>query len=1406
MSFALKPINPRIQQVLERKSKILSRDKSALNIQANGMSDVLKEMQSRSTWIRWISGDENPAVILGGVGINDGGVGYSLANGFKQVYVPPNSAAMKYSPSQFRKAGPYFKPLAGVKSVTTSFEGATKALRKTIVNWTVFDLDELEILTPHFLTPGKWSMLEIGWNYDGKTFSNLVGNNFFDVKDAPEGTPAKPKFDKFEDIGSLDEIIYGNNGDYDVFSGIITNFEYSVRDDGGFDCTTTLSTHGISLLDAGKDTTTFTVDAALGKTETTDDPVKIADLQQDNINIAMQKLATYFRVTVTEGADYKLNPKYKLANDFYGPTDNTNWFTYVGVKGKTIKEGEDDEEFKGLETSTLTDDKMTADTPAASWVRWGWFEDNILSKYAGYATMTTDKNGTITGINEVKLKFRSIDDVLIKDPVTGTMGTKVDINDNPITDSVTPSKKESVRILSHEKLLTTDVNKFILIGKTPTLDQEQKNDVYPKLGAFLHEDSIPKSLEQYKFEVLTPDDTKPEMEEGYIRNIFFNVRWIQEQFEGVGTLKEALDNIWNSFNAEYQNYWQFDVVGDVNDLSIARLTDKNNSRYSVSKFQFSDIDLTNKTKSYYGCYQFPTWTKDSIVSSMDYSVTIPSSQVAVAALSGGDLDAEKIAQRQRGDINVQTFVKSMHKSFEDSKERFFKNVSRIAEHSNVAGVAKFGDKDAKANNTLIAGKGPDIIAKLYERDKDLIKARDPGAKGTYPSTKPIEESVIIKSAHEFFKTPKLGTDTSKQAADWPRLYEDGAIQSDGNVNYKSTMLGVMHTSPTESKGALTDLLNGIAELKLTIDGTAGIFPGDAFTSHHLPNHLLKKGKYGQMPLLFQVTNVQQTLNTDGWKTEITGQPRMNHNHVYDKETNSEEENLISRLRGEVTSGAVTKDGVFTRLFQNRNILGINQEYLNKHEMFQGITTIRDDEYLNVGGNDLITTNDSTALGSWRDHLGVVEDKGKVTWSTKSGDYTIKLNHFKRATPAIFKGKKIEEVMRFAMYNGILYSMPDEKLHNSKKAPYTSIDKTFQCLSYNLFKGDKPNMSRYETDGEDKFTPPSYTREYLKKMQDDLNEFSSLHHGFGGNKSGEGKIEKHGIRGLYTPMAILRRGKDIMRKFMWDEGGDITGDDKDAWKKAQPYQELFTFKFVKEMDITTAWFDGKLDGDRDIFNLKINSNTEVYNIWFQYFKCMFDSYLGKEWEDKVQLIEHPEWVKPNPKSTTPKERLGYYKTWKHNEEGLEDFDNNSGKIKKLDETKRTQTDREAIINLFTEENMFVGGVDHFSVDNEIHKFLKHMTDVGFDLSPEVMYFRSHDISMGNNNTDWWTAITKNLLGQNRTTNKWDSVYEYKSANASHQIWPYGDANNRGTLTRSGHYETDKHGNSTGVWIKEKKKLD
>ena len=40
-------------------------------------------------------------------------------------------------------------------------------------------------------------------------------------------------------------------------------------------------------------------------------------------------------------------------------------------------------------------------------------------------------------------------------------------------------------------------------------------------------------------------------------NAVFDIGWLQEQFKGVQTLRQAVDNILNGFNAEYQNYWQF---------------------------------------------------------------------------------------------------------------------------------------------------------------------------------------------------------------------------------------------------------------------------------------------------------------------------------------------------------------------------------------------------------------------------------------------------------------------------------------------------------------------------------------------------------------------------------------------------------------------------------------------------------------------------------------------------------------------------------------------------------------------------------------------------------------------------------------------------------------------------------
>ena len=54
---------------------------------------------------------------------------------------------------------------------------------------------------------------------------------------------------------------------------------------------------------------------------------------------------------------------------------------------------------------------------------------------------------------------------------------------------------------------------------------------------------------------------------------------------------------------------------------------------------------------------------------------------------------------------------------------------------------------------------------------------------------------------------------------------------------------------------------------ITIDGIAGIKPGDIWTTSYLP----KKFKDNAH---FWTTNVSQTLDSSGWKTTITGRVNM----------------------------------------------------------------------------------------------------------------------------------------------------------------------------------------------------------------------------------------------------------------------------------------------------------------------------------------------------------------------------------------------------------------------------------------------------------------------------------------------------------------------------------------------------
>ena len=1222
MSFALKPIDKRIQRVLERKSKIFSRETSALETvsTAGEMSDELKKVQSRTTWMRWISGNENPIVILGGVAHYDGA--YNLAKGFDQVYIPPNTSityndewgdgheerASWLANENYREGdylSNYFKPLAGVKSISTSFEGATKSLRKIIVNWTVYDLNELEILTPHFLSPGKWTLLEMGWNYADKVFDKkLIGDKLLENDT------------KFEDFSSVEDIICDNEGDYEILTGVISNFEYSLRDDGGFDCTTTMSTHGISLLDAGKDTTTYNIEKSLKVAKSTDKGAEdVTIMLKNNLSTTVNRLDDYFRYScIKKDGSGTVQGKYLgrwpttgngQISRFYGEPDN--WFIY-STSELDKDEGKDQSEKERETGEEMTEDELKTfeKTQGQSWVRWGWFEDNILSKFMGYVTLDVDENNKIQGIGDIKLQFRSIDDVLNRTAAGVDITTEDDKgNKIPVTG------KESVRILCHPKMITTDINKFILVGRTYTLKKAEDSDGIraSHIAKFLESAMNIGERSLKPFVVSESIDENTGFQEGYLRNIYFNVNWLKAQLKGTQTLREGIDNILNGLNLEYQQYWDFDITGDENDLTLARIVDRNNPRYNVDNFRISTINLDPKVSSTFSCYQFPTWTKDSIVSNMDYSVTIPSSQVAVAALSGGDLESDTPADRGKGDINVQQFVKIMHKSFENKQDKFFKNIVKISDHFDNSAIEKFGNLTADENEKLKANEGPSILSTVVQRDKELTNPTN-----NIP-VKMAEKQDIqvtsVASAHNFFMGKSFSEPGADVIGNYSTLYTNtGRLKEGGSTTFKEQMLKSLHTSRTTAKTRLVDLLNGIAEIKLTIDGTAGIFPGDAFTSKHLPNHLVRKSKTGTLPLIFQATNVEQALGPDGWKTTITGQPRLNSKYLYD---DTEEESTDALDFTVVGNTSYSEEGQekLAHFAKTKNILGINAHFLSKYQMYSGIIKVHDsDPYWGPGVSDSMGWGDDTIdqsawpLNAYSSFKKQAEPNCKFDYggNTNYTDDNKKESYYM----AVYEGISVQKAMWHSMYNAILYGIPPEKSYNKTFTPFTSLDKTFNLMSYLMFVSDDLTPSnptkRYKDSGDR--AKPTYHEDFTARI---LKHFDPKYNLL--NINGKGKLEG-GLEKLYSPCQWMKAGTEKKKEHLQN----IVGLNAD---EAVLYRQLFEFA-----RITPKWtkyeppgYELKNPQDITCIMRLTPKGVELYR---QFFRMLYDNWVGDDFEAHVSL--------------------------------------------------------------------------------------------------------------------------------------------------------------------------------------------
>jgi hypothetical protein len=126
------------------------------------------------------------------------------------------------------------RPPPSIVSIETEFSGGSNSgfgalCRKTKISWKCFSLSQLEYLTPYFLTPRITCLVEWGWNhYDTTSLVDLTDIDW--LYGIFEG---KPKY--------TSDWVEESSGNYDLAMGFITDFEYTVNEFGGYDCSTTIT-------------------------------------------------------------------------------------------------------------------------------------------------------------------------------------------------------------------------------------------------------------------------------------------------------------------------------------------------------------------------------------------------------------------------------------------------------------------------------------------------------------------------------------------------------------------------------------------------------------------------------------------------------------------------------------------------------------------------------------------------------------------------------------------------------------------------------------------------------------------------------------------------------------------------------------------------------------------------------------------------------------------------------------------------------------------------------------------------------------------------------------------------------------------------------------------------------------
>lgn len=136
-----------------------------------------------------------------------------------------------------------YRPMPGITNVSIDTQGRLGSIRSAIINFKCWDKQQLDIIDALYFKLGFTMFLEWGhtFYYESKNPQVLKSTEDSIIID-PFRSPSLTKEEIYSQIG---QTVRDTEGNYDAMLGMVTNFNFSYNQEGGYDCTLRLMSLGM---------------------------------------------------------------------------------------------------------------------------------------------------------------------------------------------------------------------------------------------------------------------------------------------------------------------------------------------------------------------------------------------------------------------------------------------------------------------------------------------------------------------------------------------------------------------------------------------------------------------------------------------------------------------------------------------------------------------------------------------------------------------------------------------------------------------------------------------------------------------------------------------------------------------------------------------------------------------------------------------------------------------------------------------------------------------------------------------------------------------------------------------------------------------------------------------------------